>query len=467
LQPEFGIEMYVQDTIVAPASAPGPGAVAIVRLSGPSAIEILQSIWHQVRPGPLQPRRLYLGDIRDPITGAMIDRAMAVIMPGPRSLTGEDVAELHCHGGPFLIRRVIGLATGCGARMAERGEFSRRAFLNGRIDLTAAEAVADLISARSESALTQALAHLSGALKERVGVLRDRLIAIAAHLEAEIDFSDEDIALPSRVEIASRIDALRADVSVLHASFARGRLMRDGARATIIGKPNAGKSSVLNALLGVERAIVTPIPGTTRDVIEDTIHIGPFPLVIQDTAGLRAGAGEVERIGIERTLAHAGEADLLIAVFDSSLPLQPEDLHILELCHGRAGVALLNKSDLPQAAGDKDLRDRGLTMPAVRVSALSGAGFEDLRHQLLGAIEALGGEHQGDAVAISRERHRDALERAQAALTAAADSARAAMPPEIIAVDTTLAADALGSIVGQVSSEDVLEAIFREFCIGK
>ena len=459
--------MYVRDTIVAPATPPGAGAVGIIRLSGPAAIEILRSIWHPVSRTGLKSRCLYLGEVRDPATGAAIDRALAVIMPGPRSLTGEDIAELHCHGGPFLIQRVMGLALGCGARMAERGEFSRRAFLNGRMDLTAAEAVADLISARGESALAQALAQLNGALKQRVGALRDRLIAIAAHLEAEIDFSDEDIALPSRAEIAGRIAALRADVAILHQSFARGRLMRSGARAAIIGKPNAGKSSVLNALLGVERAIVTPIPGTTRDMIEDTIHVGPFPLVIQDTAGLRASADEVERIGIERTLTHAGEADLLIAVFDSSRPLEDEDLRILELCRGRAGVALLNKSDLSPAIGVDDLRDCGLTIPAARVSALSGEGFEALRRELLAAIEALGGEHQGDAVAISRERHREALTQALAALAAAEQSARGLMPPEIVAVDVSIATDALASISGQVTNEDVLDAIFREFCIGK
>ncbi|MGO9059667.1 MAG: tRNA uridine-5-carboxymethylaminomethyl(34) synthesis GTPase MnmE [Candidatus Binataceae bacterium] len=459
--------MYVQDTIVAPATPPGAGAVGIIRLSGPAAIEILRSIWHPISGTRLEPRRLYLGEISDSTTGATIDRALAVIMPAPRSLTGEDIAELHCHGGPFLIQRVIGLALGRGARMAERGEFSRRAFLNGRMDLTAAEAVADLISARGESALAQALAQLSGALKERVGALRDRLIAIAAHLEAEIDFSDEDIALPSREEIAGRIAALHADVSILHQSFARGRLMRDGARAAIIGKPNAGKSSVLNALLGVERAIVTPIPGTTRDMIEDTIHVGPFPLVIQDTAGLRAGADEVERIGIERTLSHAGEADLLIAIFDSSIPLAEEDLRILQLCRGRAGVALLNKSDLPQAIGVDDLCRHGLTIPAVRVSALRGEGFEALRRELLAAIEALGGDHQGDGVAISRQRHREALARALAALASAEHSARGLMPPEIVAVDVSIAADALASISGQVTSEDILDAIFREFCIGK
>jgi tRNA modification GTPase len=382
-------------------------------------------------------------------------------------LTGEDVAELHCHGGPFLVRRILGLAMGRGARMAERGEFSRRAILNDRIDLTAAEAVADLVAARSDSALTQALSHLNGALKSRVAGLRERLIAIAAHLEAEIDFSDEDIALPSRPEIARRIDELRQDVVALHQSFARGRLMRIGARAAIIGKPNAGKSSVLNLLLGVERAIVTPIPGTTRDVIEDTIHVGPYPLVIQDTAGVRTGADEVERIGIERTLAHAGDADLLLPIFDSSLRLEPEDGRVIELCGARAGVALLNKSDLPAAIDAADLRAQGVAMPVVRVSALRGDGSDALRQELLAALEAMAGEHQGDTVAISRERHRDALARALAALEAARGSALAAMPPEIVAVEVSIAADALASISGQVTSEDVLDAIFREFCIGK
>ena len=459
--------MYVQDTIVAPVTAPGAGAVAIIRLSGPDAIEILRSIWRPRYPGALRPRKLYLGDVRDPVSHAAIDRALGVIMPGPRSLTGEDVAELHCHGGPFLVRRILGLAMDRGARMAQRGEFSRRALLNGRIDLTAAEAIADLVDARSESALTQAVAHLNGVLKERVATLRQRLIAVAAHLEAEIDFSDEDIALPSRPQIARRIEELRGDVAVLHQSFARGRLMRSGARAAIIGKPNAGKSSVLNLLLGVERAIVTPIPGTTRDVIEDTIQVGPYPLVLQDTAGVRASSDEVERIGIERTLAHAGEADLLLAVFDSSLPLGPEDADVIGLCRGRAGVAMLNKGDLPPAIDASALRARGLEMPVIGVSALRGDGFDAVRRELLASIEAMAGEGRADSVAISRERHRDALARALEALDAARNGALHAMPPEIVAVDVGIAAEALASISGQVTSEDVLEAIFREFCIGK
>jgi tRNA modification GTPase len=458
--------MYVQDTIVAPATAPGSAAVAIIRLSGPAAIEILRRIWVPLRTN-LKPRSLALGDLRDPETNAAIDRALAVIMPGPRSLTGEDVAELHCHGGPYLVRRILGLAMRYGARMAEPGEFSRRAFLNGRMDLTAAEAIADLVAARGESALAQALSHLNGGLKVRVSALREALITIAAHLEAEIDFSDEDIALPSRDQIAARICELHGDVAALHDSFARGRLMRSGARAAIIGKPNAGKSSVLNALLGVERAIVTPIPGTTRDVIEDTIHAGAYPLVLQDTAGVRSVTDEVERIGIERTLCHAGDADLLIAVFDSSASLEPDDLRIIDLCRGRNGVALLNKSDLPMAIGAGDLRSCELTLPVLRVSALKGEGLDSLRGELASQIEALAGGHQGDSIAISRERHRDALARALEALDGARASIANRMPPEIIAVDIGIAADALASISGQVSSEDVLDKIFRDFCIGK
>ena len=389
-------------------------------------------------------------------------------MPAPRSLTGEDVAELHCHGGPFLIQRVIGLAMGRGARMAERGEFSRRAFLNGRMDLTAAEAVADLISARGESALAQALAQLSGALKERVASLRDRLIAIAAHLEAEIDFSDEDIALPSRAEIAGRIAALREDVSILHESFARGRLMRNGARAAIIGKPNAGKSSVLNALLGVERAIVTPIPGTTRDVIEDTIHVGPYPLVIQDTAGVRAGADEVERIGIERTLSHAGEADLLIAVFDSSMPLEPKRTCASSSCAAAARAwRCSTRATCRKRSGSMICAGTGCRYPrcgyrrcAARASRRCATNCLPRSKRWAATIRATPSRFRASAIA---KRWRGRWRRWRSA----EHSARAAMPPEIVAVDVSIAADALASISGQVTSEDVLDAIFREFCIGK
>jgi tRNA modification GTPase len=459
--------MYVRDTIVAPATAPGRGAVAIVRLSGPRAIEIARAIWQSAYGGDLIPRRLCLGEIRDPATGASVDRALAVLMPAPRSLTGEDIVELQCHGGPYLVRRVVGLALGLGARMAEPGEFSRRAFLNGRMDLTEAEAVADLVAARSEGALRQALSQLGGALAQRVSRLRGELVAIRAHLEAEIDFADEDIKLPSRDEIGAALARLSGDVGLLHDSFARGRLMREGARAAIIGKPNVGKSSVLNLLLGMERAIVTPIPGTTRDVIEDSLQLGPYPLVLQDTAGVRECADEVERIGVERTFKHASEADLLVAVFDASRALDDEDLKVIELSRRRPGVALLNKRDLSAVLFADTLREHGLEMATIQFSALRAEGVAQLRDELEHVIETLAGTGVGEDFAISRERHREALGLALKALAAARESALSMMPPEVVAVDVALAGEALGAITGEVSTEDVLDAVFREFCIGK
>jgi tRNA modification GTPase len=336
------------------------------------------------------------------------------------------------------------------------------------MDLTEAEAVADLIDVRSESALQQALAQLSGALAQRVGHLRSAVIAIRAHLEAEIDFADEGLNLPGRKEIAADIARLADDVALLHDSFRRGRLARDGARAAIMGKPNAGKSSVLNLLLGADRAIVTAVPGTTRDVIEESVTLGPWPLVLQDTAGVREAGDEVERIGIGRTLTSVAEADLLIPVFDSSRPFEDEDARVLALCHGRAGVALLNKSDLrPPILSPADLLGRGLAMPILRFSALNAEGTPALRDELALAVDALAAAGPDDGVAISRERHRQALAKALEALRSARASALSGMPPEMVAVDAASAAEALGALTGEVGTEDVLDAVFREFCIGK
>jgi tRNA modification GTPase len=460
--------MYLEDTIVAQATPPGRGAVAIVRLSGPRAIEIAQKLWHPRREAArIMARRLHLGEIRDPQNGMPLDRAMCVLMPGPGSLTGEDIAELHCHGGVYLVRRIVALAAAEGARIAEPGEFSRRAFLNGRIDLTEAEAIADLIDARGASALQHSLAHLAGALAARVRSLREQVIAIRAHLEAEIDFSDEEIDLPSREAIAADIVKLKENVAVLHQSFARGRVIREGARAAIIGKPNVGKSSILNLLLGTERAIVTAVPGTTRDVIEESVDLGDYSLVLIDTAGIRESLEEVERLGIARTRVAAEEAELLIAVFDSSHSLDAEDTAIIELAQGRRGIALLNKRDLPQHIRAGDLQRRGLSLPILNFCAVTGDGLTQCREALAQEIEELAGGGAANEVVISRERHRDALARALEALRSALDGLMGRMPPEIVAVDIALAAEALGAITGEVSSEDVLDVIFREFCIGK
>jgi len=460
--------MYLEDTIVAAATPPGRGAIAIVRLSGRNALPIVDALWRPLKDSQRRVSALRLGEILDPATGATLDQAMCAIFRAPHSATGEDVAELHCHGGPYLVRRIIGLAAERGARIAEPGEFTRRAYLNGRIDLTVAEAIADLIDARGEGALTQAASQLGGALAACVESLRGRLIGIRAHLEAAIDFADEDLELLTYDALCADIDQLAAEIEALHDTFERGRLARDGVRVTIIGKPNAGKSSVLNLLLGAERAIVTAIPGTTRDIIEDTVSLGPFAMVMRDTAGLRTSGDEVERIGIERAEKSAAEADLLIAVFDGARPLDVDDARTLALAATRPGVALLNKSDLPSALSSAGLCAAGCALPIIDFSATTGAGLAQLRIQLLDSVERLShGAAPGDSIVISRERHRAALAQALEALAAARTSLRATLPPELVALDLSMAAEALAALTGAISTEDILDAVFREFCIGK
>ncbi|MGH7984686.1 MAG: tRNA uridine-5-carboxymethylaminomethyl(34) synthesis GTPase MnmE [Candidatus Binataceae bacterium] len=459
--------MYIADTIVAAATPPGKGAVAIIRLSGPRALAIAHALWHPLSPSGLRARELRLGEIRDPIGETLIDRAMCVTMPAPHSLTGEDVAELHCHGGVYLVRRVLALALDLGARMAEPGEFSRRAYLNGRLGLTEAEAIADLVAARSESALRQALRQMHGALAVRVDRMREQVIAIRAHLEAAIDFSDEDLKLPSGNEIADQIGRLLEDLAPLHDSFVRGRLNREGARAAIIGKPNAGKSSILNLLLGAERAIVTPIAGTTRDVIEDSVNLGPYTLVLLDTAGMRESTDQIERLGIERARESSRAADLLIAVFDSSRPFETDDAEVIGLCRGRPGLALLNKCDLAPRLDARELRALGLDLPLMGFCAIDSSGIGALRDRLAAMLDELAGPSGGEEIAISRERHRAALAAASAALERARAAARGGLPPELVAVDVMIASNALGAITGAVGTEDILDAVFREFCIGK
>ena len=458
--------------------AQGSRRLRLFGYRGREAITIARGLWHPLRrSGELKPRRLYLGTINDPATGDAVDQAMLAVMPAPHSFTGEDVAEIHCHGGPYLVRRVVALAAAAGARMAEPGEFTRRAFLNGRMDLTAAEAIADLINANSETALTKALAQLSGALAERVRDLRHQIIVVRAHLEVAIDFADEDdVPAFTRETMVAEIDRLAADVRLLHDSFARGRIIRDGARATVIGKPNAGKSSLLNLLLGADRAIVTPIPGTTRDVIEETVRLGSGALVIEDTAGLRASDDEVERIGISRAREHAADADIILAVFDTSRPFDKDDADLIAICREldgsagkpRRGLAILNKSDLAAYFDEETLRAQSLAYPVISLSALTGDGLPELRALLEKEVEALSGDpSSNDGVVISRERHRDALAHALEALAAARAAVINSMPPEIIVVDVIAASDALGLITGEVGTEDVLDAIFREFCLGK
>jgi tRNA modification GTPase len=398
-------------------------------------------MWHpRAITAALEPRRMYLGEVVDPDSGAHLDSALAVTFPKPASLTGEDVVELQCHGGRYLVSRVLGLAMRLGARMAEPGEFTRRAFLNARIDLTEAEAVADLVEAKGESALAQAISQLTGALADKLKSLRGELISVRAHLEAEIDFSDEGIKLPSRGEIASSIERVASDVAILHASYERGRLMREGARAAIVGRPNVGKSSLLNLMVGNDRAIVTPIPGTTRDVLTRPVAYDGIPFLFADTAGLHDAAGdEVEAIGIERALDALDRADLV-------LWLGPED-------EGPDGAwEIASQVDREDSLVKRHARHR--------ISAVTGVGIAELRADLIAtARDAL--PKPGEA-ALNERQHgllRDAVR--------ALGNARHESDPLLVAEGLRLARVAFDALLGRTATENMLDTLFARFCIGK
>ncbi len=444
------------DTIVAQASAGGTAAVALIRLSGPRAQEIADLACAGAA-SRAEERRATRAKVRD-AAGRVLDDVLLTVFRGGRSFTGEPVAEIACHGGRLITRRITERLLECGARAAGPGEFTERAFLNGKLDLTQAEAVMDLISAQSDLALRAAHEQLEGGIGRRTEALREDLIALTAHLEAWIDFPEEDIDPDTGEQFQVRIAAVRAAAAGLLATAEQGRILREGVRTVICGRPNAGKSSLLNLLLGSERAIVSDEAGTTRDTIEESIVLDGVPLRLIDTAGLRGEAGGIEREGMRRTLVEAGRADLLLAVRDATLPPAESDFELPQEGGGRL-VTILNKTDLgehPAWAGRE----------AVRLSCSSGAGLEQLRTAIRAALdlgEADWGEH---AVAINA-RHRDCLRRADASLAAAADLLAAGSAPELAAMELREAMEALGEIAGKVDAEEVLGAIFSSFCIGK
>ncbi len=442
------------DTIAALATPPGVGALAIIRLSGPQATAVLQACTG--RRSPLEPRRATLVRVRS-ASGLVLDEAVATWFAAPASFTGEDVVELCCHGGLLVVRRVLERVLACGARPAEPGEFSRRAFENGRLDLTQAEAVMDVISAGSDLALRAAHNQLHGVLSRRVEAAADRLISVAAHVEAYIDFPEEDIAPDTTAELLADLEGVECELRSLLATADEGRLLREGVRTAIIGAPNVGKSSLLNCLLGYERAIVSPTAGTTRDTVEASVTLGALRLHLIDTAGLHESADAIECAGMERSRRAEAEADLVLLVADASLPPAiPE--------RGTAPSAtpqllLLNKSDLPEHPG-------WVAYPqALRLSCLSGKGLAELA----AAIESLflHTPEETDSFTAINTRHRYALGGALEALALAQASLRAGESPELTDVPLRDALDALGSITGRIDTEDILTRVFSTFCLGK
>lgn len=452
-------------TIAAVSTPAGEGGIGVIRLSGPEAIPIALRLFRRADGTALahpEPFKLHYGHIRQPDTGEVVDEVLMSVMPAPRSYTREDVAEISAHGGPAPLRAILSLIITEGARLAAPGEFTQRAFLNGRIDLTQAEAVLDTIRARTDAGLRTAQTVLGGELGRRVRALRERLVELLSSLEAAIDYADEDLTFLTPEQIREVIAECRAEVAELISSHARGKLLREGAGTVIIGRPNTGKSSLLNALLGEARAIVTPVPGTTRDVIEEQIDLAGVPLRLIDTAGIRHTEDAVERIGVERSRASLERADLALLVLDRSQPLQEEDRELLALVRERPAIVILNKADLPAAISHEDI---GLDAPVVELSAATGAGLPQLEAAMRDLL--LGPAVQSESPALANLRQREAAERAAAALEQAARSADAGASEELLAVDLMAAAAALGEITGEDVREDVIQSLFARFCVGK
>ncbi|HEV8193602.1 MAG TPA: tRNA uridine-5-carboxymethylaminomethyl(34) synthesis GTPase MnmE [Ktedonobacterales bacterium] len=469
------------ETIAAIATPTGTGGLGIVRVSGTQAFVVGLRIFRPAQSlpeGEPPPSHLMTyGHVVDPATGEVIDEVLAAFMRAPRTYTREDVVEISAHGGPLVLRRILELALATGARAAHPGEMTLRAFLNGRIDLAQAEAVMALINAESDAGRRLALRQLQGELSMRVRAARTAAVDALVRVEASIDFPEEEVPPPDPAELAALVSDARGTVDRLLAGADRGRILRDGVRVAIVGRPNVGKSSLLNALLGSDRAIVTPIAGTTRDTVEERALLGGIALHLVDTAGLTPSDDPIERIGVERSRTAASSADLLLFVLDGSTPLTNLDTQAAaELRtladsgakdpeNARPVIVLLNKVDLAPALEEAQAGTLWPNAPLIRTSATTGEGLAALEEAIARLV--LGGQVATGDVLVSSARHRDALRRAGESLTAATVTLESGLPLDFVAIDLRTALEALGEITGETATGDLLDRIFAEFCIGK
>lgn len=458
-------------TIAAIATALGEAGIGIVRLSGSKALEIADQMF-QTRQGVLPSRlRGYsarYGRVVDPATGRTVDEAILLVMRAPRSYTGEDVVEFQCHGGVVVVQRILELTLRLGARLAEPGEFTKRAFLNGRIDLSQAEAVIDVVRSRTEAGLAVAVDQMEGSLSRRIGAIREHLYDLVVRVEALIDYPEDDIPEIEAQEMAAVIRQGIAELESLLATADQGKVLREGLKAVITGKPNVGKSSLLNRLLDEQRALVTDIPGTTRDVIEEVLNLKGVPLRLIDTAGIRESTDLVERLGVERAVKLWNEADLIIHVLDGSVPLTEEDFQILARTRDKHRVVVINKTDLPRVWTTADLPPADLEgAKIVEISLLEGE-LEPLIDAVLDLIMQ-GSIREGTSsqAIITRARHKAALEAAKADLEQALATLEQGLPLDLISVGLQGALEHLGEITGETVRENIIDRIFAQFCIGK
>ncbi len=452
------------DTIAAIATPIGEGGLSVIRISGPRAIEVAEKIFKA--PGskgtPLSEapsHTIHYGFIHQ--DGKQIDEVLLSVMRAPRTFTREDVVEVSCHGGLLSTRMVLDTILNSGARLAEPGEFTRRAFLNGRIDLAQAEAVADLIHSRTDLALAAANEQLKGRLSRQIEELRDAMMLTLAHVEAHIDFPDEDIEPGTLASLINRLDEGVRFMERLIATADQGQVLRNGIRAAIVGRPNAGKSSLLNVLLGHDRAIVSEIAGTTRDTIEATANVRGIPVIFVDTAGLRDTGDAIEQEGIRRSRESIRNAELVLHVIDRSLPLSEEDERYLKESHHAHHILILNKTDLPQVAELPEHHQK-----TVELSCSNTEGIEALRDAIQEHIWS-GRSKEGNLEVLINARHRDALHRALEATRRTHDCLCTDGTLELAAMDLRIAVNAIGEVVGKTSTEDLLDSIFSQFCLGK
>ncbi len=461
--------MKENELIVALGTALGEAAISILRLSGEGAVELAASIFKPRNKNldllKVNSHTVNLGYICDE-SGDIIDEVLICVMRAPRTYTREEIVEIYCHGGVLPVRRVMDLVLEKGARIAEPGEFTKRAFLNGRIDLTQAEAVLDLIRARSSKGADLACKQLTGKIATGISKLRDDIKRILAQIEAEIDFPEDVDPLPKEVKL-EKINVLWEKVDQLLKGATLGRIYREGLQTVLVGKPNVGKSTLLNMLLGEERALVTEIPGTTRDLIEEMLVLEGIPLRIVDTAGIRESVGLVESLGVERAKEALEQADLVLAIFDAGTGINEDDFAVIDLLQDKKGVVILNKVDIRQKQVNlqKMKKHTGDQFPIIEMSAKLGWGRKELADAILNVVGV--GHITGETMLINRKRHQVALEKVKDRLDAAQVAVSGDLPLELIAVDVWDAWTALGEITGETVPEEIISSIFSEFCVGK
>lgn len=456
-----------ESTIAAISTPTGEGGVAVIRISGGESHSIARKIFVPAGKSGFSERKLCFGKIIDPETGGTVDEVLCVVMSSPDTYTGEDIAEIHSHGGHMVPRKILEILIGLGATLAAPGEFTQRAFLNGKMDLAQAEAVSDIISAQTEQSLRYAEAQLEGTLSGKVNELKDQILDVLAEIEANLDFPEEDIDPIAKNRLKEASGSVEKELSALIDSYDTGRMFRDGVTMVILGKPNVGKSSILNCLLETQRAIVSPIAGTTRDFIEERINVGGIPLVITDTAGIRDTEDRIEKLGVELSLKKAEESEFVLVVLDQSTELDALDRKILKTAAKKKHLVVINKMDLEEKLERSKLRRILGRKKPVETSALAKEGIVRLRQSMFETLAGSPRDSDASELVLTNLRHKKSMEKARDQLRMFLELLERNEYPEILSIELRNSMNSLGEVTGEVTTEDLLGRIFSRFCIGK